>query len=210
MVIADIPGLIEGAAHGAGLGQRFLRHVERTRVLVYVLDGSAAEPWKDLDTVRKEVALFSAELAQRPSLIAVNKLDLEAARKLKAKTRRKDGPEVVFVSALSGEGLPRLMQAVVTALAGAPAPPVPARARTTKLAARPSPDLVVEQRHGDSSCAASGSSAWSSGRTSTRKPALERFQSLLDKLGVSAALEAAGVKPGDTVRIAEAEFEYQP
>jgi GTP-binding protein len=117
---------------------------------------------------------------------------------------------VVFVSALSGEGLPRLMQAVVTALAGAPAPPVPARARTTKLAARPSPDLVVEQRPWGFLVRGERVERLVERTDLDSEPALERFQSLLDKLGVSAALEAAGVKPGDTVRIAEAEFEYQP
>src|SRR5207248_8432604 len=87
MVIADIPGLIEGAAQGAGLGQRFLRHVERTRALVFVLDGSSPDPWHDLDTVRQEVAQFSAELAKRPHLIAVNKVDLEPARRLRSRSR---------------------------------------------------------------------------------------------------------------------------
>src|SRR5438105_11908939 len=76
LVFADIPGLIEGAARGAGLGLRFLRHVERTRVLVYLVDGAAADPWGDLEAVRREVAEYSGELSRRPSLVAVNKIDL--------------------------------------------------------------------------------------------------------------------------------------
>jgi len=223
IVIADIPGLIEGAAHGAGLGQRFLRHVERTRILVYVLDGSAPDPWQDLATVRREVELFSAELATRPSLIAVNKLDLEPVRRLKARNRRKGSPRThgeasesvgvmgaLFVSALTGEGLEELTRAVVETLATAPEPPVPARARATTLPKRPGPDLVVERRpwgflvHGERVERLVE-------RTDLESDAaLQRFQSLLDRLGVSAALESAGVQPGDTVRIAEAEFEYQP
>src|SRR6202011_2573338 len=80
IVVADIPGLIEGAATGAGLGLRFLRHVERTKILVYVLDGSTPDPWADLETVRKEVDQFSPELAKRPFVVAINKLDLEPTR----------------------------------------------------------------------------------------------------------------------------------
>ncbi len=102
MVLADIPGLIEGAAQGAGLGQRFLRHVERTKALVYVLDGAKPDPWKALDTVRKEVAQFSPQLAERPHLVAVNKVDLAEARRLRARTRRS---AVFFISARTGEGL---------------------------------------------------------------------------------------------------------
>src|SRR3989475_11217438 len=109
MVIADIPGLIEGAAQGAGLGQRFLRHVERTRALVYMLDGSSPDPWRDLDAVKAEVGAFSAELLQRPHIVAVNKVDLEPARRLRARSRRAG---VYFASALTGEGLPRLMDAI--------------------------------------------------------------------------------------------------
>ncbi|HKC19991.1 MAG TPA: GTPase ObgE, partial [Candidatus Dormibacteraeota bacterium] len=120
-VIADIPGLIEGAAQGAGLGQRFLRHVERTKVLVYVLDGAASDPWKELETVRKEVAQFSSALVERPSIVAVNKLDLEAARKLRARTRRAG---VFFISALTGEGVRALAGRIAALVASAPAPQV--------------------------------------------------------------------------------------
>jgi GTP-binding protein len=207
VVIADIPGLIEGAAHGAGLGQRFLRHVERTRILVYVLDGSAPDPWKDLETVRREVKLFSAQLATRPSLVAVNKLDLEPVRRLRARTRRK---HVLFLSALTGEGLEDLMRAVVKALATAPEPPVPAKAAATKLPVRPGPDLVVERRPWGFLVRGERVERLVERTDLESDSALERFQSLLDRLGVNAALESAGVQPGDTVRIAEAEFEYQP
>jgi GTP-binding protein len=215
IVIADIPGLIEGAARGAGLGLRFLRHVERTRVLVYVLDGSAPDSWADLETVRKEVQQFSPTLARRPSMVAVNKIDLDAARRLKGRTRRKG---VLFVSALSGEGLPELMNSMVAALAAAPevlAQGLPAGlasdGKKIKLPERPArAGLVVAKE------------AWGFAVTGDRvehlvdrtdldsEGALARFQSELDKLGVNAALESAGVQPGDTVRIAGAEFEYQP
>jgi GTP-binding protein len=209
IVIADIPGLIEGAARGAGLGLRFLRHVERTKVLVYVLDGSGPDPWADLKTVRKEVEQFSAELALRPSLVAVNKVDLEPAQRLRSRTRRKG---VHFISALSGEGLPELMDAMVTALAAAPEVIAQGRVKRTKLPVREAGagGLVVEKEQfgflvrGDRV-------EYLVGRTDLESEgALARFQSELDRLGVNAALEAEGVQPGDTVRISGIEFEYQP
>ena len=208
IVIADIPGLIEGAAKGAGLGLRFLRHVERTRVLVYVLDGSAPDPWADFETVRKEVEQFSRELATRPFVVVVNKLDLEPARLLKKRNRRKG---VHFISALTGEGLPELMKAMVPALAAAPEVTHPGAIQKTKLPERAArAGLVVEKR--DWGFAVSGDRVEHLvERTDLdSEGAVARFQSELDRLGVNAALEAAGVEPGDTVRIADAEFEYQP
>jgi GTPase len=209
IVLADIPGLLEGASHGVGLGLRFLRHVERTKILVYVIDGTSPDPWQELATVQGEVEQFSADLAHRPYLIAINKLDLEPARKLRARSRRK-GP-IHFVSALSGEGLPELMDAIVTTLASAPEPQAQGPMRATRLVpARSRADLAVERLpwgyvvRGDRvEHLVERTDLESSG-------GLARFQTELDKLGVNDALEAAGVQPGDTVRISEIEFEYQP
>jgi GTP-binding protein len=207
IVLADIPGLIEGAALGAGLGQRFLRHVERTRVLVYVLDGAAPDPWRDLETVRREVAQFAVELTLRPHVVAVNKVDLAAASRLRSRTRRKD---VVFVSALTGEGLPDLMAAVVSLLAAAPAPRVPAKAPVTTLPPVRSTELAVERRPFGFSVRGERVERLVERTDLESEGGLARFQRELDRLGVNRALEAAGVKPGDTVRIAGVEFEYQP
>ncbi len=206
LVLADIPGLIEGAAHGAGLGQRFLRHVERTRALVYVLDGSSPDPWQDLETVRAEVSQFSTTLALRPHLIAVNKVDLPAARGLRQRTRRSG---VHFVSALTGEGLPELMQAVARLVASAPAPPVTAPAKVTKLPVGGQP-LSVERSPSGFVVRGERVEHLVERSNLESEGGLARFQSALDRLGVNDALEAAGIKPGDTVRIAGVEFEYQP
>jgi len=205
-VIAEIPGLVEGASRGAGLGHRFLRHAERTRVLVYVVDGSAADPWQDLAAVSAEVERFSPELARRPHIVAVNKLDLDAAKALRRRSRRKD---VLFLSARTGEGLPKLLDAMVAAIASAPEPATPARPATVRLPVAVA-GLVVER------------TAWGFALRGDRverlvertdlesEGSLERFQVELDRLGVGAALESAGVQPGDTVRVADTEFEYQP
>jgi GTPase len=206
IVIADIPGLIEGAATGAGLGLRFLRHVERTKILVYVLDGSATDPWGDLKKVRREVEQFSADLAARPYVIAVNKIDLEPAQRLRSRSRRKG---VRFISALTGEGLTELKDAILATLAHAPEPRIPARAAAIKLPVTRSALVVVREPFGYT--VRGDRVEWLVGRTDLdSEGALDRFQVELDRLGVNAALESAGVEAGDTVRIAGVEFEYQP
>jgi GTP-binding protein len=173
-----------------------------------VLDGAAADPWRDLETVRAEVAQFSGELAQRPHIVAVNKVDLEPARALKARSRERD---VYFVSALTGEGVAELKEAIARLVASAPGPRVPAAApAVTRLRARGGDQPVVER---------TGSGFVVTGRRIEQlldrtdldsEGGLARFQSALDRMGVNRALEAAGVEPGDTVRIADVEFEYRP
>ena len=201
-VLADIPGLIEGAAAGKGLGHRFLRHVERTRALVYVLDGAA-----QLETVREEVRRFSGELDERPHLVVVNKVDLEPVRRLRSRNRR---PDVHFVSALTGEGVPELLKAIAALVARAPAPPTPAPSRITRLPARRRDDMVVERKPSGFVVRGERVERLLERTNLESDGGLERFQRELDRLGVNAALEAVGVKPGDTVRISGVEFEYQP
>jgi GTPase len=211
IVMADIPGLIEGASHGAGLGLRFLRHVERTKILVYVVDGSAPEPWKDLATVQGEVEQFSADLATRPYVIAINKVDLEAARKFRARSRRKAAAPIHFISAQTGDGLPGLMDAIVTTLAGAPEPKPQGPVRAIKLPEAGKRTELEVERLGWGFVVRGDRVEHLVERTDLESEGgLARFQTELDKIGVNAALEAAGVQAGDTVRIGEVEFEYQP
>ncbi len=206
-VLADIPGLIEGAAQGAGLGQHFLRHVERTRALAYVLDGAGPDPWRDLETVQAEVGQFSPALVERPHLVIVNKVDLEPARRLRARTRRRD---VSFVSALTGEGIEELKEALGRLVASAPVPVLTAAPRVTKLRERQAGELTVERRAAGF-VVRGGQVEHLVERTNLdSEGGLARFQAQLDRIGVNAALEAAGVKAGDTVTIAGVEFEYQP
>ena len=127
-VVADIPGLIEGAHAGAGLGHQFLRHVERCRVLVHLVDGAPQgedrSPRADYDAINRELALYSPVLADKPQVVAVNKMDLPDARKgaaelKRALARRKRGPaQVLAVSAVTGEGLDALLDAVAAVLYG--------------------------------------------------------------------------------------------
>jgi GTP-binding protein len=208
LVLADIPGLLEGASHGVGLGLRFLRHVERTRVLAYVVDGASSDPWADLDAVRAEVETFSPGLGARPHLVVVNKLDLDEARRLRSRSRKKG---VLFVSALSGEGLDQLRQAMVEAVERAPSPSVPRPAAIQLPARRSSTDpLAVDRLPWGFAVSGERVERLVERTNFDSDGSLDRFQVELDRLGVNTALEGAGAQPGDTVRIGAAEFEYQP
>jgi GTP-binding protein len=117
-VVADIPGLIEGAHEGAGLGDRFLRHVERTRVLVHLLDATAGPdraPLRDFDAINRELAAFDPELANRPQIVVLNKLDLpdvEAVRKRLTSTFARRKIKLHAISAATGAGVPALLEEV--------------------------------------------------------------------------------------------------
>src|SRR5262249_42885573 len=124
-VVADVPGLIEGAHRGLGLGHRFLRHLERTKVLVHVVDVSGASgrnPATDLDTVRRELELFQPTLAAKPQIVAANKIDVlgpdrsEAIAGLERRAAQLDLP-FLQVSAATGEGVPDLLEAMWRRLA---------------------------------------------------------------------------------------------
>jgi GTP-binding protein len=126
-VVADIPGLIEGAHTGAGLGHQFLRHVERCRVLIHLVEGANPEPERsprhDHEAINRELELHSPELAEKPQIVAVTKVDVPEARAAGTKFarllgRRKRPVEVHLVSAVTGEGLDGLLDAVGRALYG--------------------------------------------------------------------------------------------
>ena len=118
-VLADLPGLIEGAHHGVGLGHEFLRHVERTRVLVHLVeplppDGS--DPLQNYRTIRRELELYRPALAVKPEVVAVSKAELTGSGAVRERMERELGREVLAISAVTGEGLARLVGAVVDAL----------------------------------------------------------------------------------------------
>jgi len=130
--IADVPGLIEGASSGAGLGHAFLRHVERTRILVHLVDGASRDPRWDHDVIRDELGAHDPALLEKPILVAFNKMDLSAAREAWPtfeREARASGIEALAISADTGEGLDALRAAVAQLLpdaAGLAEPPEPA------------------------------------------------------------------------------------
>ena len=211
--IADVPGLIEGASAGAGLGHAFLRHVERTRVLVHLVDGAARDPEWDHGVIREELRLHDEALLARPMVVAFNKIDLPEARDAWpafAAARRAEGVACVAVSADAGDGLAALRYLLADLLPDA-----------AGLAAEPEPTGVVVHRleaAGDGfTLRREGDVFRVNGRRIERiavqtnfevEESAERFQRDLDRLGIDAALRRAGVGPGDTVRIGKVEFEW--
>jgi GTP-binding protein len=112
LTLADIPGLIEGAGSGSGLGLKFLRHIERTRLLIYLIDGADANPLKSWQIIREEIQAFNPRILEKPSLVVVNKIDLVPVRKEFLKTAavfREQGHTPLGISALTGEGLEDLI-----------------------------------------------------------------------------------------------------
>jgi GTP-binding protein len=121
-VLADIPGLIEGASEGAGLGDRFLGHVERCAVLLHLVDGSQADPARAYRTVRRELEGYGHGLADKPEIVALNKVDAITpqvrASRLKALSRAARRPAMA-VSGVAGEGVTEVLRALVATIAGA-------------------------------------------------------------------------------------------
>ena len=130
-VVADIPGIIEGAAEGAGLGLRFLKHVERTRVLIHLVTvdpDPERKPLRDHDVLRKELAQFDPALAERPSIVVMSKLDVTEAREAMPalkRTLKRRGIELYGISAATGEGISDMLDAVERLLAANPVPTTP-------------------------------------------------------------------------------------
>jgi GTPase len=115
LTLADIPGLIAGAGSGVGLGLKFLRHIERTRLLIYLIDGAEADPLRSWETLVQEIRAFDPRILEKPSLVVINKLDLTPVRETFSKTAaafRQRGMAPLGISALTGEGLEELISLI--------------------------------------------------------------------------------------------------
>ena len=214
-VMADIPGLIEGAHEGKGLGHDFLRHIERTRLIVHVLDVSGMEgrdPMEDYRKINKELAAYNERLSSRPQIIAANKMDLPDARSnypaiesaLKA-----EGREVFPVSAATGEGLQPLVQRIAEMLVTLPKEDMTVAPVIPTVADDDSPDFTI--RRDDSGAFIVEGKNIERLVAMTRfhdEESLRRFQNILRRNGIDEALRNRGIKDGDTVRIREMEFEF--
>jgi GTPase len=127
-ILADLPGLIEGAHTGVGLGHEFLRHVERTRVLVHLVEpfpATGSDPFDNYRAVRRELEMYSAALAAKPEIVAVSKAELTGSGDVRDKLERELGRPVLAISAVTGQGLAQLVGATVELLRGATAEAVP-------------------------------------------------------------------------------------
>lgn len=210
MVVTDVPGLIEGASQGVGLGYDFLRHVERTRVLIHLIDGAASDPLIDWAMIRQELALYDVALEEKPQLVVFNKIDLPDAiawEPIIAERMAEEDLPYCAISAVTGQGVRDMLFRVKQMLDDAPAPPL---ALDEETVIRPFEDegFTIEREN----------DGWRlRGKSIERVAAmtyfefdetLERFQKILESMGVTKAMEAAGVQVGDSVFIGDRELEW--
>lgn len=209
-VWADLPGLIEGAASGVGLGHKFLRHVERTRVLLHLLDLGEIDPEEPLagyHAIRKELEEYNPRLLDKPEIVAVNKVDLERPEALEALRKAFSARPLYEVSCHEEQGLPRLVEAVFKELDHALPPP-------------PRPVQPLPPRHSQTFTVREEEDAWvvvgDSVETAVamtdldEEEAVRRLQKKLFGWGLQKALLAAGAEAGDPVRIGTVYFDFTP
>lgn len=210
LVLADIPGLIEGAHTGLGLGHDFLRHIQRTRVLIHLLDGLSEDPLLDFHQINTELALFDEHLKQKPQIVVLNKMDLPDVKdrwlKLEKELKSK-GIHPMAISAVTGENLQPVLYKAAELLTSTP--PV---VETTSLPVyRPATDprqyhINVTQEgfiiSGESIERAAAMTYWDNDAS------IRRFQRILQTLGIDDALRKMGVQEGDIVMVGDYELEW--
>lgn len=207
-VMVDVPGLIEGAHLGAGLGDQFLRHVERTRVLVHLLDGAKPleEMLHDKQIIEDELAAWNPQLPQKPALLAVSKLDLPDAQERLAELREQF-PQIRGISSATGEGVKDLIYAAWTAIQHAPVPEI-VTPEPAKIHLRPNEPFTISKQ--DETFIISGERVERLAAMTNfdSDEGLARFEQILAKMGVDKKLRELGAVEGDTVRIGPYEFTY--
>ncbi len=217
-VMADIPGLIEGAGEGVGLGHEFLRHVERCRLLLHVIDISGSEgrdPIEDFEKINRELEVFSGELTKRPQIVVGNKCDLTDEEQIEKISKYFEDKGIKFfpVMAAIAEGTRELIDCVAAELHELP--PV------IRYEAEPKPqeDYTIKRERTFNIRACDGvyfieNALWLMDVMNTVDPddyeSLQYFERVLRSSGIIAALEKMGIQEGDTVSAYDIEFEYMP
>lgn len=209
-VLADLPGLIEGAHAGAGLGHQFLRHIERTRLLVHMLDGAADDPLRHFDQINQELYLFNPALADRPQIVAFNKMDLPDARDRWPQVEtamRARGLPAYAISAVTGEGVREFIAQVGRMLSSLPRPE-PAADEIPIFRLEETPEFIVERERDGWRVRGERVERLATQTMWEYHDAVQRAQRVMEAMGVLDALRQAGVQAGDTVRIGEMELEW--
>jgi GTP-binding protein len=213
--IADVPGLIEGASAGAGLGHAFLRHVERTRILVHVVDGAGRDPEWAYDVIREELRAHDPALLDKPMLVVFNKIDLPAATEAWPafeRARQAEGVRVIALAAASGEGLDAFRAHVaelLPSLQELAEPPDPSGVVVHRIEAMVDGFRIERDPDGAYRVLGKRIERVANQTNFDVEESSERFQRDLRRLGVDAELRRAGVKAGDLVRIGGAELEWE-
>ena len=212
IVLVDIPGLIEGAHAGVGLGHDFLRHVERTKVLIHLIDGDRPDLVAEYHRIRTELELFDERLASKKEIVTVNKVDLYGVEERAAGLRAElPGRGIRVVSALARIGLDDLLGDVVLALAATP------RDRDAAITEQPAPVIRPRSVDRETRVIRDGDTYIVPVRAAERIAALvdpddwearTQFMEHLRRMGIMSALEKAGARDGDIVRIGKLELEW--
>jgi GTP-binding protein len=210
-VLVEIPGLIEGAHRGVGLGHDFLRHAERTRALIHLIDGSSADPEADMEQVNNELALFNADLAAKPQIIAINKIDIPDVRdripELKRQLKR-TGLPLHFISAATREGVAPLMAAACHMIDMVA--PIESETEEVKVF-RPQPqrERIEVMREGEVFVVSFQKAVKLIERMDISNPEARAYiWTQLSNMGVVGALKKAGAVPGAVVRFGKIDLEW--
>ncbi|MGM9988647.1 MAG: GTPase ObgE [Bacillaceae bacterium] len=219
-VMADLPGLIEGAHEGVGLGHQFLRHIERTRVIVHVVDMSGMEgrdPYEDYVTINEELKQYNLRLMERPQIVVANKMDIEGAEENLEAFKEKVGEEVTIfpISAISHQGLKELLYTVSDLVETTPEFPLHELAeeenkgRVLYKFEEEKAEFKID-REPDGTFVVSGFDIERLFKMTdfSREESIRRFARQMRTMGIDAALRERGAKDGDIVKILEFEFEF--
>jgi len=213
LVLAEIPGLIDGAHLGRGLGHDFLRHIARTKMLIHLIDGSSASPVEDMRQVNDELKLYDSALAQKPQLVVVNKIDLPQVQARLAQLKDafgNAGTIPFFISAATGEGVSEFMAETMKVLAEVTVK-AEAGERILRKVFRPQPRAtgISVHKEGNTFVVVAPELGRIVAKTGVTSPEVyQQLKRQLARQGVSKALEKAGVKPGDRVRCGNLEWEW--
>jgi GTP-binding protein len=209
IVLVDIPGLLEGAHEGVGLGLEFLRHIERCRVLIHLLNGISPDPIGDFEAINQELTLFNPALADKPQIVVLNKMDLPDVRAswpAVEEAMRRYGLPVLAISAVTGEGVTELLRQVQTLLDQLP--PEESSEPLPVLTPKPDPKAFWIDQLEEGVWQVEGAEIEKVARMTNWDyyEAVLRFQRVLNALGIRQALIEAGVEEGDIVRIGDIEL----
>ena len=211
-VVADIPGLIEGAHEGKGLGHQFLKHVERTRVLIHLVDPAGfggEEPLAGVKTIDKELKGFSSKLASKTKILVVNKMDLPEGQAVYKAFKKKYRDRVLPLSVATGEGLEAVLDRVIEELAKHEGPLHFEDRVAGETLHKVEQGFTIENLGGGVYALRGRFVERASAMLDASLPeAVNRYQAALKRIGVDRALKKAGIRPGDLVRCGEFEFEW--
>lgn len=211
IVLADIPGLLEGAHEGVGLGLDFLRHIERTRLLVHVLNGDSPDPLGDFEAINQELRLFNPALVDRPQLVAFNKMDLPHAREQWPDIQaalQEQGFEVMAISAATRENVDQLVYRLRALLDSLPAVEEPAEDEYLDVGMPVDEKAFSIEKVDDETWVVRGIAIERAAQMTNWDyyEAALRFQRILRAMGIADALREGGIEEGDTVQIGETEL----